>query len=44
MGTCHNLEKPKYLCIGEGKQTLKFDCGEEIQPCTECIYLGTKID
>ena len=23
---------------------LKFDGGEEIKPCTECTYLGTKID
>jgi len=30
--------------MGEGKETLKFDCGEEIKPCTECTYLGTKID
>jgi hypothetical protein len=32
------------VCIGEGKETLKFDGGEEIHPCTECTYLGTKID
>jgi len=25
-------------------ETLKFDGGEEIKPCTECTYLGTKID
>jgi len=30
--------------MGEGKETLKFDGGEEIKPCTECIYLGTKKD
>ena len=30
--------------MGEGKQILKFDGGEEIKPCTECTYLGTKID
>jgi hypothetical protein len=23
---------------------LKFDDGEEIQPCTECTYLRTEID
>ena len=23
---------------------LKFDGGEEIKPCTECTYLGTKTD
>jgi len=39
-----NLEKTKYACMGEGKETLKFDGGEEIKPCTECTYLGTKID
>ena len=30
--------------MGEGKETLKFDGGEEIKPCTECTHLGTKID
>jgi len=43
-GLTINLEKTKYVCIGEEKETLKFDGGEEIQPCTECTYLGTKID
>ena len=26
--------------MGEGKETLKFDGGEEIKPCRECTYLG----
>jgi len=30
--------------MGKGKEILKFDGGEEIKPCTECTYLGTKID
>jgi len=35
--------------MGEGKEILKFDGGEEIKPCTECTvlyctYLGTQID
>jgi hypothetical protein len=30
--------------MGEGKEILKFDGGEEIKPHTECTYLGTKID
>ena len=30
--------------MGEGKETLKFDGGEEMKPYTECTYLGTKID
>ena len=30
--------------MGAGKETLKFDGGEEIKPCTECSYFGTKID
>ena len=30
--------------MGEGKEILKFDSGKEIKPCTECSYLGTKID
>jgi hypothetical protein len=39
-----NLEKPKYICIGEEKENLKFDSGEEIKPSTECTYLGTNTD
>jgi hypothetical protein len=30
--------------MGEGKQILKLDGGEEIKPCTDYTYLGTKID
>ena len=30
--------------MGERKEILKFDGGEEIKPCIECTYLGTKID
>ena len=30
--------------MGERKEIFKFDGGEEIKPCTECTYLGTKID
>jgi len=30
--------------MGEGKEILKFDGGKEIKPCTECTYIGTKID
>jgi hypothetical protein len=43
-GLAIHLEKTKYVCIGERKETLKFDSGEEIKPCTECTYLVTKID
>jgi len=39
-----NLEKTKYICTGEEKESLKFDSGDEIKPSTECTYLGTKID
>ena len=39
-----NLEKTKYVCVGERKEILKFDGGEEMKPCIECTYLGTKID
>ena len=28
----------------ECRESLKFDGGEEIEPCTECTYLGTIID
>jgi len=30
--------------MGEGKEILKFDGGEELKPYTEYTYLGTKID
>ena len=30
--------------MGERKEILKFDSGEEVKPCTEFTYLGTKID
>jgi hypothetical protein len=43
-GLTMNLEKNKYLCIGEEKESLKFDSGEEIKLSTECTYLRTKID
>jgi len=43
-GLAINLEKTKYVCMGEGKEILKSDSGEEIKPCTECTYLGTKTD
>jgi hypothetical protein len=39
-----NLEKTKYIGIGEEKESLKFDSVEEIKPSTECTYTGTKID
>ena len=35
-------KKNKYVCMGGGKETLKSDGGEEIKPCIECTYLGTK--
>ena len=31
-----------YVCMGKEKEILKFDGREEIKPCTECTYLGTK--
>jgi hypothetical protein len=43
-GLAINLEKTKYVCIGEGEEILKFDGGEKTKPCTECTNLGTKID
>jgi hypothetical protein len=45
MGIYNEFRKEnKYTCIGEEKESLKFDSGEEINPSTECTYLGTKID
>jgi len=43
-GLAINLEKTKYVCMGKGKEILKFDGREEIKPCMGCTYLGTKID
>ena len=43
-GLTINVHKTKYICIGENEESLKFDNGEEITPCTEHIYLGVKID
>jgi hypothetical protein len=43
-GLTINLEKTKYVYMGEGREILKFDGGEEIKPCTKCTYLGTKTD
>jgi hypothetical protein len=43
MGNCINLEKrTKYVCIGEGREILKLDDGEEINPHTECTDLVQK--
>jgi len=42
-GLTMNLEKTKYICIGQ-QECLKFDSGEEIKLSTECTYLDTKID
>ena len=33
-GLAINLKKTKYVCMGEGKEILKFDGGEEIKPYT----------
>ena len=43
-GLTMNLEKTKYICMGEEKESLKFDNREEIKPSTECTYLDTKTD
>ena len=32
-GLTINLEKTKYVCMGKGKEILKFNGGEEIKPC-----------
>ena len=43
-GVIINLEIKLNIFIGEGKESLKLEGGEEIEPCTECSYLGTIID
>ena len=35
-----NLNKTKYLCIGETHSNLKLDKDSEIEFCQECKYLG----
>ena len=42
-GLAINLEKTKYVCIGERKEILKFDDGEEIKPCTEFRYKNRSV-
>ena len=32
-GLTINLEETKYVCMGERKETSKFDSGEELKPC-----------
>ena len=43
-GLTINLERMKYICIGEGKEGLKLEGEEEIKLCTECTYLGIIIE
>ena len=43
-GLAINLEKTKYVCMGEGKEILKSDGGEKIKPSTEYTYISTKTD
>ena len=43
-GLTINLEKTKYVCMGDGKEILKCEGWEEIKPCIKCTYLGTKIN
>ena len=42
---CHYKfrNKTKYI-YRRRKESLKLEGGEEIEPCTECTYLGTIID
>ncbi|XP_044749678.1 uncharacterized protein LOC123310275 [Coccinella septempunctata] len=39
-----NLEKTKYLCIGDEKSVLDIGGAEGIQPCEEYKYLGVRFD
>ena len=39
-----NIEKTKYLCIGEERENITFNNGEELKPSIECTYLGIKLD
>ena len=38
-----NLNKTKYLCIGETQSNLKLDKDSEIEFCQEYKYLGQKL-
>jgi hypothetical protein len=39
-----NLNKTKYLCIGETHSNLKLDKNSEIESCQEYKYLGVSFD
>ena len=39
-----NIEKTKYLCIGEERENIIFNNGEELKPSIGCTYLGIKLD
>ena len=39
-----NLNKTKYLCIGETHSNLKLDKDSEIESCQEYKYLGVIFD
>jgi hypothetical protein len=39
-----NLNKTKYLCIGEERRNLKVDEANEIELCQEYKYLGVIYD
>jgi hypothetical protein len=39
-----NLNKTKYLCIGETRSNLKLDKDSEIESCHEYKYLGVIFD
>ena len=38
-----NIEKTKCLCIGEERENITFDNGEELKSNIECTYLGIKL-
>jgi hypothetical protein len=39
-----NLNKTKYLCVGETHSNLKLDKNSEIESCQEYKYLGVIFD
>ena len=44
MGPCYDLNKTKYLCIGETHSNLKLGKDKGIEVCQEYKYLGVIFD
>jgi hypothetical protein len=43
-GLTLNMDKTKYLCVGDPTEDLQLDEGIKVQACEQYVYLGVKID